>query len=180
MKRLYLLAALVCVFTMSACGKANSIGVIGGADGPTAILVSEENKLYGEKIPIRMFKAEGELYYDSGKVSDNVPRCGTLDRALLHKADEYEIPKNNLESNFGVEGVNFGYQSTGNENTKEVPIDGEWVIFNKLDYDGDLSNYKYCFYLKSTQSHTENETEYICFTETMQYSDSRILVEIRK
>ena len=39
MKKILIICALLCIF-LSACGKDNSIGIIGGADGPAAILIT--------------------------------------------------------------------------------------------------------------------------------------------
>lgn len=46
-KVLCMISVLFCIF-LTACGEDKSIGIIGGADGPTAILVSEkgENAMY--------------------------------------------------------------------------------------------------------------------------------------
>ena len=69
--------ALLCLF-LTAC-RDTSIGIIGGADGPTAIFVSESHETvtgtFGEqyeKKPIRMMKIDGDLYYDTGRISDMV------------------------------------------------------------------------------------------------------------
>lgn len=88
MKQIMLLTLIMCCFMLTACND-TSIGVIGGADGPTAILVGENNGTvkgrFGEQLEkrtVRMFNVDGELYYDSGPVSDMTPRCGNLDGNL--------------------------------------------------------------------------------------------------
>ena len=43
------------------------------------------------KRPIRIFKVDGDLYYDSGLVSENTPRCGTMDGKLKKTVKEKEI-----------------------------------------------------------------------------------------
>ena len=70
MKRIITLTLIMCSLLLSACDNA-SIGVIGGADGPTEIVVGKiknENKgQFGEQLEkkeIRMFNAECYLYYD--------------------------------------------------------------------------------------------------------------------
>lgn len=40
MKKFLVSAAAFMAFCLSGCGRANSIGVIGGADGPTAVFVT--------------------------------------------------------------------------------------------------------------------------------------------
>lgn len=51
-KTLCLISILLCVL-LSACGEAKSIGIIGGADGPTAIYVSKkgEDAMYQQITP---------------------------------------------------------------------------------------------------------------------------------
>lgn len=81
MKQILTAFLILSCLLLSACNDRTSIGVIGGADGPTSIFVSNEN---GETVkkPLRMIKVDGKLYYDSGKVRDMTPRCGTLDGEL--------------------------------------------------------------------------------------------------
>lgn len=156
MKRILLMGVLLGTLLLSGCMESKSIGIIGGADGPTKIYVSDENGEKSEKKPVRMMKIDGELYYDTGKVSDMTSRCGTLDGALTKAADLYEIPKKENSCNFdGAE----GYQNAS-ELTKEVPIDGEWVIFKKLhDPEKDLFQYKYGYNLKGTMPNASGESE---------------------
>ena len=45
-----------------------------------------------EKKPIRIIKADGELYYDSGLLSKLTARCGTLDEKLKCTKKTGEIP----------------------------------------------------------------------------------------
>ena len=126
MKRIISLSLIMCSLLLTACNDA-SIGVIGGADGPTAIFVGENNGTvkgqFGEQLekkPVRMFNVDGDLYYDSGLVSENTPRCGTMDGNLKKTVAENEIPLKAGEANFDVE----GYQHATSI-TKEVDIDGE-------------------------------------------------------
>lgn len=117
----------------------------------------------GEKSPIRMVRIDGELYYDTGRVSDNTPRCGTLDGSLLNCAGEFEIPKKDNGSNFGpTHTTYFGYQIGFDEYCVEVPLDDGWVIFRKItDPEFDEDDYKYCMYLKGTLPNAVSETELI-------------------
>ncbi len=117
----------------------------------------------GEKVPIRMVRIDGELYYDTGEASDNISRCGTLDGSLLNVADEFEIPKKDDGSNFGpTHTTYFGYQIGFDEYHVEVPIDGGWKIFRKItDPEFDENKYKYCMYLKGTMPSAAAETEMI-------------------
>ncbi len=176
MKRIFMAFILVGSFILTACN-ATSIGVIGGADGPTAILVSGENQRvkgqFGEqyeKRPIRMFNIDGELYFDSGLVSDATPRCGTLDGYFKKSASEGKIPKKNGEANFDVE----GYQHATSI-TKEVNIDGEWVIFKKYENQPDnLDDYKYCFYIKGHLNNAAIDSEIVVLTDNKDITFSQV------
>ncbi len=62
-KVLCMISVLLCIF-LTACGEDKSIGIIGGADGPTAILVSEK----GEKAMYDIITAEdAKNIMDSGE-----------------------------------------------------------------------------------------------------------------
>ena len=165
MKRILITSLILSCLLFSACNDSTSVGVIGGADGPTSIFVSSENGDTVKK-PLRMIKVDGKLYYDSGKVSDMTPRCGTLDGELKQVGAEHEIPKNDNECNF--EGAE-GYQSATSI-TKEIPINGEWVIFKQFDdSELDMSIFKYCFYLKGKTPNAEKESEIVVLTEDINY-----------
>lgn len=167
MKQIVLLTLIMCCLMLTGCND-TSIGVIGGADGPTAILVGENDGTvkgqFGEqfeKRTVRMFNVDGELYYDSGLVSDMTPRCGTLDGNLKKGVAENEIPHKSGEANFDVD----GYQSVTSI-TKEVNIDGKWVIFKKFDtYGRTIDGLKYCYYIKGHLSNAETDSEIIVLTE---------------
>lgn len=104
-----------------------------------------------------MFNVDGDLYYDSGLVSENTPRCGTMDGELKKTVAENEIPKKSGEANFEVE----GYQHATNI-TKEVNIEGEWIIFRKYEtYDAVLDGMKYCHYIKGHLNNAAVDSELI-------------------
>ncbi len=167
MKRFFIISLIMCSLFLSACEN-KSIGIIGGSDGPTAIFVGEENgNTDTVKKPIRMIKVDGQLYYDSGKVSENTPRCGTMDGALKQVGAQHEIPKNDNECNF--EGAE-GYQHATSI-TKEVPIDGKWVIFKLFDDpELDMDIFKYCFYIKGHLPNAEKDSELVVLTEDINYA----------
>lgn len=146
-----------------------SVGIIGGADGPTAIFVSESHETikgsFGEqyeKKPMRMMKIDGDLYYDTGFVSDMIPRCGTLDGNLKKTAELGIVPQKDGEANFEAE----GYQSTSSI-TKEVPIDGQWVIFKKFDgvLGSGIGAPIYGFYIKGRLNNAAIESELAVLTD---------------
>lgn len=74
--------------------------------------------------PPRMVWAQESLYVDTGRVSEDTPRCGVMDGELTTQVDA--IPTKEGESNFGA---GCGYQIGSEEDTIEVNIDGEWHIF---------------------------------------------------
>lgn len=169
MKRIFLLTLTLCCLLLTACDNA-SIGIIGGADGPTKIIVGNEtDKVKGqfgeqlEKNPIRMFNVDGDLYYDSGLASENTPRCGTMDGNLKKTVKENEIPLKSGEANFEIE----GYQNATSI-TKEVNIDGKWVIFKKYDlYDNKLDGLKYCYYIKGHMNNAAVDSEFVVLTDNV-------------
>ncbi len=167
MKRILIISLLICSLLFTACSS-SSIGIIGGADGPTSIIVGKNGgKTKGqfgeqyEKRPVRVFNVDGVLYYDSGLVSENTPRCGTMDGELKKAVKENEIPPKSGEANFEVE----GYQNATSI-TKEVNIGGKWVIFKKYDlYDYTLDDLKYCHYIKGHLNNAAVDSEIIVLSE---------------
>lgn len=83
-KSLFIVISLVLLLAFTGCDK--DIQIIGGADGPTSIIVSEKKDIY----PVRMINVDDELYYDSGIFSDLSSRCGTLDGLLKTTVGEYK------------------------------------------------------------------------------------------
>jgi rhodanese-related sulfurtransferase len=81
-KILCIISAIICIF-LTACGDATSIGIIGGADGPTAILVSEK----GEKMMYQQITAE-----EAKKIMDSGEECIILDTREQDEFDEGHIP----------------------------------------------------------------------------------------
>lgn len=162
MKRILTITLLLCCLLISACDN-TSTDVIGGADGPTSIILSEKGQ-FGEQLEkrsIKMINVNGELFYDSGLKSENTPRCGTLDGTLKKGVNENEIPLKSGEANFDVD----GYQNA-THTTKEVNIDGEWVIFKKYDtYGNKISNLKYCHYIKGHLNNATTDSEIIVLSE---------------
>ena len=62
-KILCFISVILCIF-LASCGNDNSVGVIGGADGPTAIIVSEK----GENVMFEMITPqEAKTIMDSGE-----------------------------------------------------------------------------------------------------------------
>ncbi len=62
-KILYIISVILCIF-LTACGNDSSIGIIGGADGPTSIIVADkgEKAMYEQITP-----EEAKKIMDSGE-----------------------------------------------------------------------------------------------------------------
>ena len=81
-KVLCIISAILCIF-LTACGDATSIGIIGGADGPTSIIVAEK----GEKVMYEQITAE-----DAKKIMDSGEEHIILDTREQDEFDEGHIP----------------------------------------------------------------------------------------
>ena len=78
---------------------------------------------------IPMLMVDGKLYYDTGKESDIIGRCGVMDGEITSTVDGSEIPTKDNQSNFG-EG--YGYQFVS-QNSMDVYINEKWIRFeNKV------------------------------------------------
>ena len=82
-KILCIISVLLCIL-LSGCGDATSIGIIGGADGPTAILVSEK----GEKTMYQQITPE-----EAKKIMDSGEEHIILDTREQDEFNEGHIPK---------------------------------------------------------------------------------------
>lgn len=113
------------------------------------VVLSETNQYNDTNKIGRIVKVNGTLYYDTGKVSENVPRCGMMDGSITKVIKETENPINDGEANFeGAEGYQYG-----RENTIEIPLDGGWLIFEaKEENSGD----EHFFYGKVIESNQNN------------------------
>lgn len=77
-----------------------------------------------DKIPMVMIN--DKLYYDTGKESSVVGRCGNMDGQITSTVDGTETPTENNQSNFGT---GFGYQYGSEENTIEIFMNEKWIVF---------------------------------------------------
>lgn len=156
-----LLPLLVSSLLLVSCNSAN-VGVIGGADGPTSIYVKAGT--FGEefvKRDIKMFFANGNLYYDTGAVSVSPKTCGTPDGKLTESVKENEIPKREGEANFSADGF-FDVD----EESKEVVIEEERRIFKKYkNLPANLEDYTYCCYIKGRLKNAEKDSETVVLSD---------------
>ena len=81
-KILCIISAILCIF-LTACGDATSIGIIGGADGPTSIIIAEK----GEKTMYQQITAE-----EAKKTMDSGEEHIILDTREQDEFDEGHIP----------------------------------------------------------------------------------------
>ena len=81
-KALCIISVLLCIL-LTACGDDSSIGIIGGADGPTSIIVSEK----GEKAMYEQITAE-----EAKKIMDSGEEHIILDTREQDEFDEGHIP----------------------------------------------------------------------------------------
>ncbi len=78
MKKVIYIISLLCCILLTACGKDSSIGIIGGADGPTSIIVANE----GEEIMYEQISAE-----EAKNIIDSNEEYIILD---VREQDEYD------------------------------------------------------------------------------------------
>ena len=81
-KVLCIISVLLCIL-LTACGNDSSIGIIGGADGPTSIIVSKK----GEKAMYEQITAE-----EAKKIMDSGEEHIILDTREQDEFDEGHIP----------------------------------------------------------------------------------------
>ena len=81
-KILCIISAIFCIF-LTACGDATSIGIIGGADGPTSIIIAEK----GEKTMYEQITPQ-----DAKKIMDSGEEHIILDTREQDEFDEGHIP----------------------------------------------------------------------------------------
>ena len=173
MKKFFLIILILSVLLLSGCRVSESFGVIGGADGPTSVYVSQKDDFdaKSERYAVRTVKIDGALYYDTGEDSEQGARCATLDGNFTKGANEFEIPQNDNQANF--DGAQ-GYQ-IGKENTIEIPIEDEWEIFKKIGCaEENLAEYKYIIKVEGITPYSIEEKEFVVLTNNMDITVSEV------
>lgn len=126
-----------------------------------------------EKRTVRMFNLDGELYFDSGLISDAEARCGTLDRVLKKSCDIGEVPKQSGQANFDCEGCQIVTRITC-----EVLVDGKWLIFKKYENlageSKNLTDFPYCYYIKGRLNNAAIDSELVVLTGDLNVTFSEI------
>lgn len=142
-----ILSTCLPLLLLSAC-QSQSIGIIGGADGPTSIIVSENiHKTEYTKESIRLVRLDCAIYYETGQKSEVQERCGVMDGNFSMTADRFELPQGNFESNFDEAAA---YQLGTTTDTIEICIDDGWKVFNKIQSDAEVLQYRYGYIVEGT------------------------------
>lgn len=160
MKKMLVLTLVLGCMLFTACAD-RSIGIIGGADGPTEIIV-DDDRGQSRKETVKMVNVDGELYYETDEDNDAV-KCGTLDGELTKIEDRFAIPKNSGEANFMAKGYQLGMV----KDTIEVPIGDDCEIFKKLDTDEDVLKYQYCYIIEGVLPEARDDSELLVLANTM-------------
>ena len=92
-----------------------------------ANMLLEQTDAMWDRIP--MVRINSKLYYDTGKESTVIGRCGNMDGEITSTVDGSEIPMEDNQSNFGS---GFGYQY-GAEDTIEIYMNEKWFVFESRE-----------------------------------------------
>jgi hypothetical protein len=85
-----------------------------------------ETAIFTSQDMAAMVMFNDKLYYDTGTIDNGGGRCGMMDGSITSKCNDYEIPTENNQSNFGT---GYGIQYGRVESEIEVCIDGDWHVF---------------------------------------------------
>ncbi len=85
----------------------------------------------GRASPTRCIYVKGKLYYDTGRVPEQGPTCGTMD-GYLTEIPEDETPDADGEANFPLS-EEQGWQ-LWSANAVVTQVDGEWHIFESGEF----------------------------------------------
>ncbi len=156
------LCAAVAGILLSGCSR-KSVGIIGGDDGSASVFVTESDEKTNypsETKTVKAVKIDGYLYYDTDEDRDAGGSLNNMDGSFVKMAEAYEIPQNDGESNFELNGDENSYKHGKTDDTVEILIDGEWEIFKKIyDSEKDVSAYKYIMQVEGQTQY--GEAEYI-------------------
>lgn len=127
------IAAVTGVILMAGCGSATGSKPVETA---TPVVEQTPTQTPTEQEQTPMVMIEGKLYYDTGKESTLIGRCGVMDGKITSSVDPSNIPTEDNQSNFGN---GYGFQYGIEENTIEVCKDDKWEVF---EYRGDQDTEK--------------------------------------
>ena len=161
MKKSLLAVSLFSILFLAACTQATSIGIIGGADGPTAVYVRDDAGTAAaqiEQMPARMIRLAIRISIESDDEPASSSLDGRIDGTLENIADTFEIPSKDESCNF--EGA-AGYQIITDQ-TAAVLIGEDWITFEKIvEPEKDLLQYQFCYYVSGTMPNAERESTWL-------------------
>ncbi len=120
------------IFLLSGCTTAADHHKQEGQPPEDGLSVSESSEQTQYDV-IPMVMVGGRLYYDTGKESTLEARCGLPDGTIDSTVEEFEIPTQDDQSNFGT---GFEYQYGADDDTLEISIDGKWIVFEHREGTG--------------------------------------------
>lgn len=128
----YLLLCAAVISMVAGCAADNTVNIY-ESDSDIDVLegqMTDEHEILPNiaEDNARLVMIEGKIYSDTGQKSMIDARCGTADGTITSTVKSTEIPGKNNQSNFG-EG--YDYQYGTDDNTVEINIDGQWIIFEK-------------------------------------------------
>ena len=133
MKKLFaLLMAIVMLLSVAACGDAVSIGIIGGADGPTEIFVTDADN--GEELK-DLLPVDG-WYYSAEDVSLYLYLYGCLPDNFITKNEARELGWDGGSVEDYAEGCAIGGDKFGNREGLLPKADGRQYYECDIDTDG--------------------------------------------
>ena len=167
-----IIGMICCLLLLSLCA-CNNVTPKETASSQNSQIVNGKFGKQLEKRPVRMFNLDGELYFDSGLISDTEARCGTLDKILKKSCDIGEVPKQSGQANFDCDGCQMVTKITC-----EVPVDGQWLIFKKYENlageSKNLTGFPYCYYIKGRLHNAAIDSELVVLTGDLNVTFSEI------
>lgn len=94
------------------------------------LLKEPAQNLQWARIPMVMI--DGKMYYDTGKESNLITKCGVMDGEIVSTVDRTQIPTKDNQSNFGA-GYQYKYSS---DHTIEINMNDKWCVFEYRSGDG--------------------------------------------
>ena len=133
MKKLFaLLMAIIMLLSVAACSDATSIGIIGGADGPTEIFVTDSDN--GEELE-DLLPVDG-WYYSAEDVSLYLYLYGCLPDNFITKNEARELGWDGGSVEDYAEGYAIGGDKFGNREGLLPKADGRQYYECDIDTDG--------------------------------------------
>ncbi len=164
MKKL-LIFLCISVMLLSSCGE--DVGIIGGADGPTNIYVSDGTEVE----TLNMVKIDGKHYYETDRDSDAIETIGRVSGDILDRTDGSSIPQNDSETNFPA----YAYIVV-DEETVAILEGDDCEEFKKVPENVDVSKYSYALRVETKKGIDKeyfilSKTPYVTAEEIQAFED---------